>query len=168
MKTRGEAQVNMKLKYALLGAIIGGVIIAGTQLTSLQAAGTASTPGSIDDPVVTKSYVDQAIANGGAAGGSGGASEAASLEIVTVPSGKILTATEEGTEFIVRAGRAIAFSADKDGISDLTEGADITDGKRVSNNHLIVSPRPGRGIAPDPAAAGNQIIVMVRGAYEMK
>jgi hypothetical protein len=122
------------------------------------------TPGSIDDPVVTKSYVDQAIAQSG----GGEASSSAALEIVTVPSGKTLVATEEGTEFIVRAGRAIAFSADKDGISDLTDGMDLTNGKSVANNHLIVSPRIGRGIAPDPAVEGNQIIVMVRGSHEVK
>jgi hypothetical protein len=128
-----------------------------------QAAGDSGNPGSIDDPVVTKSYVDQKIAEGG-----GGGSTGTALEIVTVPYGKILVASEEGTEFVVRAGKAIAFSADKDGISDLTEGMDLTDGKAVANNHLIVSPRVGRGIAPDPSVAGSQIIVMVRGSHEVK
>ena len=128
-------------------------------------ADSSTSPGSIDDPVVTKSYVDQAIAQG--AGGHGESASAA-LEIVTVPSGKTLVAAEEGTEFIVRAGRAIAYSVDKDGISDLTDGMDLTNGKSVSNNHLIVSPRIGRGIAPDPAIVGNQIIVMVRGSHEVK
>ena len=124
-----------------------------------------NTPGSIDDPVVTKSYVDQAIAAGG---GAPGQSSGAALEIVTVKAGSILIASEEGTEFIVRAGKALAYSEDKDGISDLTAGADMTNGKNIANNHLLIAPRVGRGIAPDPKIEGNQIIVMVRGSHEVK
>jgi len=157
--------MNNKLKIIIAACIcIGGGYGVGAAI-STQAA-DSTTPGSIDDPVVTKSYVDQILAQGGT--GGGGNSATAALEIVTVPSGKVLIASEEGTEFIVRAGKAMAFSADKDGISDLTEGKDITDGKAISNNHLIVSPRVGRGILPDPAVNGNQLIIMVRGGHEVK
>lgn len=151
-------------RYVNIAVIVLLICVTGYLLKFESNAQNQNTPGSIDDPVVTKSYVDQAIAKGG----GGGTSASAALEIVTVPSGKTLVAAEEGTEFIVRAGKAIAFSADKDGISDLTDGMDLTDGKSVANNHLIVSPRVGRGIAPDPAITGNQIIVMVRGSYEVK
>jgi len=146
----------------ILIAAIGAGSFAATNL-STRAAGNA--PGSIDDPVVTKSYVDQAIAAGG---GSKGQSVGSALEIVTVKAGSILIASEEGTEFIVRAGKAIAYSEDKDGISDLTDGADLIDGRKIVNNHLLVAPRIGRGIAPDPNVEGNQIIVMVRGSHEVK
>ncbi|XEC95358.1 hypothetical protein AB6A23_01910 [Paenibacillus tarimensis] len=121
-------------------------------------------PGSIDDPVVTKSYVDAVLKQGG---GSNGGTAAASLQIVTVPLGKTIIANEEGTEFIVRSGKALAYSADKDGISDLTQGADLTNGKPITNNHLILSPRVGRGLSPDPLVKNNKLIVLVRGSYEL-
>jgi len=155
------------LKRFIVALILVIAVGAGSfAATNLSTRAAGNTPGSIDDPVVTKSYVDQAIAAGG--GGAPGQSVTSALEIVTVKAGSILVASEEGAEFIVRAGKAVAYSQDKDGISDLTDGADLTDGKTIVNNHLLVAPRIGRGIAPDPKIEGGQIIVMVRGAHEVK
>src|SRR4051812_3411822 len=74
---------------------------------SVYADTTTSTPGSTDDPIVTKSYVDkqvaelvqQELAKLGSAGGGGGASS--NIEVVTVKLGqKIIVA--DGGELIVR------------------------------------------------------------------
>ncbi|RIX51099.1 hypothetical protein D3P08_18490 [Paenibacillus nanensis] len=133
-------------------------------------ADSAVTPGTIEDPVVTKSYVDEQIAKisgGGTTGGStDGAAEAAGLEVVEVPIGKTLMVSAGG-EVVVRVGKAVAYSSDTNGISDLTGGIDIKSGKDVPTNHLIWFPRDGRGIKGHP----DEIVpltVLVKGSYTIK
>jgi len=122
-------------------------------------------PGSVDDPVVTKSYVDQIVAErvreelrkvGTGAGGM-------ELNVVTVPPGRSLMVSGGG-EAIVRTGRMVVVSDSDNGLSDLTDGADIAPGKPVPANHLILFPRDGRGLktADDQGADS---IVLVRGNY---
>jgi len=131
-------------------------------------ADTSSTPGTTNDPVVTKSYVDQSVAKLvqqeleklGPIGGS------SKLEVVSVPFGSKLI-VEEGGELIIRTGKAIAYSADVNGLSDLTDGLDIKPGKPVGNNHLILNPKGVRGIEPDPKQTKG-LIVLVRGAYSLQ
>lgn len=152
-------------------SIIVLVIVVGAigWYQSAQADGS-STPGNIDDPIVTKSYVDQAVAKlvkaeldkitGGKESGS------AALEVVTLPWGSKLI-VEDGAEIIVRSGKAIAYSSDKNGLSDLTDGLDIAPGKPVANNHLLLAPRGGRGVEADPKQAKG-LIVLVRGGYKVE
>ena len=126
-------------------------------------------PGSADDPLVTKSYVDQVVAELvrrelANFGGSGGGETA--LDVVTVPPGYRLMVAGGG-EIVVRSGKASAYSADANGLSDLTEGKDIAPGQPVPANHLILFPRDGRGIQADPGQKGD-VIVLVRGAYEIR
>ncbi|PZD97892.1 hypothetical protein DNH61_00750 [Paenibacillus sambharensis] len=147
---------------------------AGTLLSpekELHADSVVVTPGSVEDPVVTKSYVDQKVA--AAAGGSAGTgaqqpsnTSSSAIEIVSVKAGKILIA-KDGAEVVVRAGKAVAYSEDSNGIADVTDGKDITNGKPVPNNHLILFPRGGRGIMVAPGVDSN-LTVMVRGGYEIK
>ena len=149
-------------------ALLAGVLI----LDSVAGADASKVPGSADDPVVTKSYVDQKIAElrgsigsgGGTGGGSAGA--VAKLEVVTVPVGKTIY-VQAGGELIVRTGKAVAVSSDANGLSDMTDGVDIPPGKPVGNNHLILFPRDGRGVR---AAEDSKVdlIVLVRGGYEVK
>jgi len=127
-----------------------------------------STPGSVDDPLVTKAYVDTAVEklvkqelekSGSAGGGS------MALEVVTVPWGAKLI-VGDGGEMIVRSGKAIAYSSDANGLSDLTDGTDIKPGKAIGNNHLILNPRGERGVEADPKQAKG-LIVLVRGSYTL-
>ncbi|WP_317890696.1 hypothetical protein [Paenibacillus arenilitoris] len=135
-------------------------------VSPLEAESNALTPGSVEDPVVTKSYVDEQLAKLGAGDGTTGTVGEASLEVVAVPAGKTLMAGQ-GTEVIVRVGKAIAYSSDANGISDLTAGSDLTKGKAVPTNHLLLFPREGRGILPDPAQK-NGLTVLVRGSYTIQ
>jgi len=132
-------------------------------------ADSSSTPGNIDDPIVTKSYVDRVVAKlvqEELAKGGVGSSSSEKLEVVTVPWGsKVIVG--DGAEIIVRSGKAIAYSSDKNGLSDLTDGLDVAPGKALALNHLILAPRGGRGVEPDPKQAKG-IIVLVRGSYELK
>lgn len=126
----------------------------------------AAQPGSAEDPIVTKSYVDQVVAEKvrqelqKAGGGGGGGME---LQVVTVPPGRTLMVSGGG-EAIVRTGKMVVVSDSENGLSDLTEGADIAPGKQVSANHLILFPRDGRGLktVEDQSA---ESIVLVRGNY---
>lgn len=149
--------------------LVGAGVWVGVNFASpLEAESNALTPGSVEDPVVTKSYVDEQLAklSGGATGGDTGANADTALEVVTVPAGKTLMAGQ-GTEVIVRVGKAIAYSSDASGIADLTGGTDLTKGKAVPTNHLLLFPREGRGILPDPNQK-NGLTVLVKGSYTLQ
>lgn len=163
-------------KIATAVVLIGGSVWAGS-LLNMQAEGAGTTPGTADDPVVTKSYVDQAIqqALGGgvssspsapSTGDTGSSSSSDEIKIVEVKPGKILIASA-GAEFIVRAGKAVVYSADANGVADLTDGKDIPNGGSVTNNHLLSFPREGRGIQVQEGDTHN-LTVMVRGGYQIK
>lgn len=163
-------------KVATAVVLIGGSVWAGS-LLNMHAEGAGTTPGTADDPVVTKSYVDQAIqqalGNGGSSspstpstGGAGNSSSSDEIKIVEVKPGKILIASA-GAEFIVRAGKAVVYSADANGVADLTDGKDIPNGGTVTNNHLLSFPREGRGIQVQEGDTHN-LTVMVRGGYQIK
>jgi hypothetical protein len=161
----------MKWIKPIIGAVILGIgIFVGTQwVSNAESAGSSITPGSVDDPLVTKSYVDQKLGTAGnqpANPANNGTEASSAIKIVTLKNGQILIA-KDGTEVIVRAGKAVAYSGDANGIADVTEGKDITNGNTVLNNHLIVFPRGGRGITTDPGTSAG-LTVMVRGGYEIK
>lgn len=139
------------------------------------ADGAGTTPGTTDDPVVTKSYVDQQIQqalNGGGGGNtnptnptqpSQGADE---VKNVALKPGKILIA-DVGTEFIVRSGNAVIYTEVASGVADLTDGKDLLNGETAPKNHLLSFPREGRGIQVKEGQTSN-LIVMVRGGYTIK
>ncbi|RED84023.1 hypothetical protein [Cohnella phaseoli] len=158
-------------KWAVCGAtvILAATIGTAGAISTAEADG-GSTPGSVDDPIVTKAYVDATVAKlvkqelEKVGSGSGAASS--ELEVVTVPWGSKLI-VGDGGEMIVRSGKAIAYSSDANGLSDLTDGTDIKPGKPVGNNHLILNPRGERGVEADPKQ-GKGLIVLVRGGYKLQ
>jgi len=165
---------NKSIKLASVIAVLGAGIWVGTLWPSIvKGDGVSLTPGSVEDPVVTKSYVDEQIAKlgsgsvgGGNNGGSNGSGESTTLEVVEIPVGKTLMAAA-GAEVVVRVGKAVAYSSDTNGISDLTGGKDIKKGYLVPTNHLIWFPREGRGIqgASDET---KPLTVMVKGSYTLQ
>ncbi|MDQ8734038.1 hypothetical protein [Paenibacillus sp. LHD-38] len=154
------------LRGVVAAVLVGAGVWVGVNFASpLEAESNALTPGSAEDPVVTKSYVDEQLAKAGdGPTETPGANTA--LEVVTVPAGKTLMAGQ-GTEVIVRVGKAIAYSSDASGIADLTGGTDLTKGKAVPTNHLLLFPREGRGILPDPNQK-NGLTVLVKGSYTLQ
>ncbi|UPK43490.1 hypothetical protein [Paenibacillus pabuli] len=193
------------MKVSLAALAIGvGVWVGSVYSNTAIGAGT-SQPGTADDPVVTKSYVDQQIqqalggkistgsgntnsggnnagtsntsgANNGSTGTGttggdttlpplvSGATDA--VEIVTVKPGQQLIGAS-GAEFIVRSGKAVIVSEGTNGVADLTDGVDLTNGQAAPTNHLLSFPRDGRGIT---VLDGNKysLTVMVRGGYSLK
>ena len=163
---------------------------ASIQSTSATAVAANMTPGSADDPLVTKGYVDQRIQE--IAGSSpstdnlekeleqkiqefqmkiddmlnhaGGQANGNELVVIELFPGDTLIG-KAGTEIIVRTGKTIIV-ADKDGIPDVTAGVDLQKDKAVPLNHLLLVPRSdGRGIQAD--ADSPSVYVMVRGGYEL-
>ncbi len=126
------------------------------------AATVIAGPGSTDDPLVTKSYVDEKIRQvAGTGGGGGGSSEIVSIEL---KSGDILIAGS-GSEFILRSGKATAYGDGSNGIPNLTGGTDIAIGRTIPTNSLLIFPRDdGRGIKITAGPAW----VMIRGSYTIK
>ena len=149
-----------------------GWLIAAAAICSLSAAALvfASEPGSNEDPLVTKSYIDNAIAQlkeyvdntvgGNASGGETAVSEG--FAVIRLAEGqKIIFGSS--AEFIVRMGTGSVISSEKGGIADVTAGADVASGDKTSaNHHMIVPLDDGRGFSAD-----DSVIVMVKGKYSI-
>lgn len=162
-----------KLKTILT---IGSVSLAIWMGTTLYInAESASSQGSVNDPLITKSYMDEQLAvlvkqevskltssqtNSNAPGAVG-----STISVIQLKSGQTLYAAA-GTELIVRTGKTLAVSSDTNGIPDVTEGVDIAPNAPIQTNHMLVFPREGRGIKPDPKNT-QDIFVMVRGDYTL-
>ncbi|UQZ33860.1 hypothetical protein C2I18_10180 [Paenibacillus sp. PK3_47] len=173
-------------KVSMATGLLAGGIWAGSLLNvTAEGASVGSQPGTADDPVVTKSYVDQQIQKalqGGTlatqapaattapaatpAPSSAPAANSDESEIVDVKPGQTLIAGA-GAEFIVRAGKAVIYSQDVNGVADLTDGVDLANGVAAPTNHLLSFPRDGRGITVQEGQTLG-LVVMVRGAYTLK
>jgi len=111
-------------------------------------------PGTNSDPLVTKSFVENYMKE------TLGSAEKTGLQWQI----KNLSVNQEficgaGTNFIVRTGSAVIIDPTGSGIPDLTSGANITNGKPATRNHLFIVPRAdGRGIS-----AQTPVIVMYLG-----
>lgn len=156
-----------KRKRTIIAAI-GAFVIIGAIGWYQSANADTSMPGGTTDPIVTKSYVDKKFAElqGQTGTGTGEPAANSELEVVTLPFGSKLI-VDSGGEIIVRTGKAIAYSEDANGLSDMTDGLDIAPGKAVKTNHLILFPRGGRGVEADPKQTKG-LIVLVRGAYTIQ
>ncbi|MDT3428026.1 hypothetical protein J2Z22_003616 [Paenibacillus forsythiae] len=173
-------------KISLAAVLLAGGVWAGSIVSNTaQGADVGNQPGTADDPVVTKSYVDQQIQKalqGGtikaptptstpapaATQAPASPNPASSNEavIVDVKPGQTLLASA-GTEFIVRAGKAVIYSQDTSGAADLTDGKDLANGQAAPANHLLSFPRDGRGVAVQDGQKYG-LVVMVRGGYILK
>lgn len=142
-----------KISIGVFTLIFAGVLVTTTF------AGTSSDPGSINDPLVTKSYVDEQIAQISLGGGQ------ASTEVIVevLNKGDILLA-KSGSEFILRAGTAVAYGDGSNGIPNVTAGSDIKIGSTIPVNHQLIFPKDdGRGIKITTGPA----YVMIRGGYQI-
>mgnify|MGYP000480286233 CR=1 FL=1 len=170
--------MNRIAKISGVTLLLGLSVFVGSLLnSSVEGASAVTQPGTADDPVVTKSYVDQQIQKvlqGGTSATpiptpvvtSPTQSSSNEIVIVDVKPGQTLIASA-GAEFIVRAGKAIIYSNDANGVADLTDGKDLTNGQVAPSNHLLSYPREGRGIAVQNGQTLG-LTVMVRGGYTLQ
>lgn len=146
-------------------------LIAAFCLTGYAFAQSAS-PGSSDDPAVSKSYVDAQITEiktyiDTKVSGSSRESQGsfAVFTPVLIPAGSTLIGGE-GTELILRSGAATAIEVDHNGISDLTSGKDLKMNQKVAQNHYLIVPKAdGRGIKIGRQA---DAWVMIKGTYSLQ
>ncbi len=174
-----KSAVKITLAFLLFGSGLG---IGSVFISNADGIIPDNQPGSSNDPIVTKSYVDesvraivqnelskqsvdenkikQLVTDALRTQGSGGEG----MTVIGLKAGQVLYAGA-GTEFIVRNGNAVAYSTDGNGIPDLTAGKDIANGSTIANNHLLLFPKDGgRGIKPAKGTKGT-VYVMVRGRY---
>ncbi|MGL4362525.1 MAG: hypothetical protein ACRCSG_04530 [Cellulosilyticaceae bacterium] len=135
------------MKKILAGVLISSLILVATTYAANNDAGSQN------DPLVTKSYVDELVKELEKTNSN-------KYEIVEVEAGQVLEG-HESTEMILRAGEGNVIESSGGGIQDITDGLDLKTSVNVPKNHLLLIPRgDGRGIL-----AKTNIIVMVRGGY---
>ena len=133
-------------------------------------------PGGSDDPLISKSYIENVlmptikqyvesrIAEAGLGTGNGSDSGSAqTFKVVELKKDQTAIASA-GTEMILRMGSATVIATAKGGLADTTAGFDLADGVDMPANHLLIVPvADGRGIK-----ANNDVIVMIKGGYTIK
>ena len=145
-------------KKNLIVLVLALVLVVSTAVV----VGSGYEPGSSEDPIVSKSYVDSKIAEA-LAGLDGGGAGGGTFTPINIGPGKKMIGGE-GTELILRSGRAKAVATGSDGLSDVTVASDVKAGNNIVQNHLLLIPRDdGRGIE-----AITDIWVMVKGPYTVK
>ncbi|MCL2236202.1 MAG: hypothetical protein FWB98_07165, partial [Defluviitaleaceae bacterium] len=120
----------------IAGALTVGALLGGN--TGL--VGSAN-PGSADDPLVTRSYVHQAVQRAlqDLPAGVGGSSSVA-FAPVQVSAGNVILGGE-GSVVILRSGIATAHVPGPDGIVNTSLGVDMFQGDHIITNHYLIIPR---------------------------
>lgn len=166
----------MKLWKKIAGlCLVAGAIYVGT---TVSASSNSSVPGSIDDPIVSKSYVDEQIAkfklelSGGTVPTPTPAPTPTPTPQVPSAEGAHTLVVEElqagqtliggsGTEIIIRTGKAVVVTNSYgEGIPDVTAGKDLK-GSVPLNHQLLVPRNDGRGVR----VTEGPCFIMVRGDY---
>lgn len=147
------------MKKSLVVLLIAALCLA----LSLGVVAYAANAGSAEDPVVTKSYVDKVVAE---LKNQTSASGDKYIVLEGLPKGTIVVGGES-TEMILRSGTAAAYipTTAGGGLSDLTSGTNISNGKAISANHLLLFPRDdGRALQ----VTKDNTYIMVKGAYVIR
>ncbi len=160
--------MNKKFKSAAFAA----ALVAAAFSFMYTVSASSDSAGSSGDPLVTKSYVDTAMANvldivnsSQNSGNLSLESEASdSFEPVSLSKGQILLG-KGGSEIILRSGSALSYTESSDGIIDVTSGQEYYNGQSLTANHLlIVSRDDGRGAA----VTSDEAWFIVKGGYTIK
>ncbi len=146
-------------------------ITAGACAAVCVAMPVVANPGSESDPLISQSYItstlmpkiEEMIAEKVGSGGGGGVNATERFEVISMSAGQQMIC-EKGTELILRMGSCNIIATAKGGIADTTGGYDLPNGAVMPSNHLLIVPLDdGRGIT-----ANNNVLVMVKGGYEIK
>jgi hypothetical protein len=128
------------------------IILALTFLVAI--AVSAAEPGSAEDPLISKSYVETNLIPY--------VNQVSSFSVVNLKANQMLIGNA-GCEIILRMGTATVIATEKGGLCDITIGGDWPHGSVVPSNHnLIVPVADGRGVKAD-----TDIILMVKGTYTL-
>ncbi len=164
----------MKFKLRRFSILLVLLLIISVGFNIAAALSDGAEPGSEQDPLISKGYVDEIMAKNAAevaqlkqqleelknqqqSGGSEG------FVVLNMKTGQTLL-PGSGTEIILRSGKAAAVSGQNgDNLADVTAGKDLVKGAAVVINHLLISSRDdGRGLK-----ATAECYLLVRGAYKI-
>lgn len=168
-----QKEREIKMKFSKRVKILA--LAAGTALTVAAVGAVLATEYSVEDPLISKSYIDsvfypqitayidQTVEQATAQSSTETSSE---YQVITLTNGQTLAATGS-LEFILRPGASatVVSPIAENGIANLTDGSELYDGNSVPINAYCLIPRgDGRGIVCTSETA----YVMVRGAYEIR
>ena len=122
-------------------------------------SGSAASPGTQDDPLVSVSYVNEVImpqiksyVDSQQSGNS--------FQVIEVKKGQKIIGIQ-GTEYILRMGSAKIIATQKGGIADATLGVDLPQNTPMPANHLLIVPfNDGRGVLMETDG-----ILLIKGTY---
>lgn len=143
-----------RMKKICIVAVI--LLICGAGLfkagMTVGAAGNAE-PGSVNDPLITKSYLDSYMSNLGISGDA-----QSGYNKVTLTKGKTMVG-QEGTEILLYSGSANAYA--KSGkLVNVTIGEAVNDGMSLGKYCEYLCPDADSGIT-----AMSDVVVFVKGGY---
>lgn len=158
----------MKLQKITKKGYVGFILVITISflLIHIVQAAVAADPGTDSNPLVSQDYVDAKIneltAKIDALKGTSNdvSSQVEKYVVVDVRANQQLVVAD-GTEMILRMGKAKAIGSDLGGLSDVTAGIDIQTGGNIPANHLLIVPRnDGRGLK-----AVTDLKIMIKGVY---
>ena len=142
-----------KFNVVLSIILIMSIIMVGAEYVS---ATETSSIGTVDNPLVTKDYLDEVVS--GIESSVGQTFKAVSV----YPGDKIIGV--EGTEMISTASGTANGTSNGYGILDVTIGEYVNDGEEIQKYHQFVIPRDdGRGITVTSKGT-----VLIKGEYVIK
>ncbi len=164
------------IKNVLKNKIVMGILVGSMILTTGYVVKAANyEPGSNEDPIVTKSYVDLQIdrikeyidnktqGSNENTNNPSNIGNSPSLEIVNVSKDQKII-LDSGSQIILRGGKGKIIDSPNGGIADLTQGVDLKMNYDAPANHLLMIPKSdGRGIK-----AITDCIFMVVGKYTIQ
>lgn len=142
---------NRKICIVVVVLLICGAGLFKAGMT-VGAAGDAK-PGSVNDPLITKSYLDSYISNLGIS------NEASSgYRKVVLAKGKTIVG-HEGTEILLYSGSANAYAKESE-LVNITMGESVDDGMSLGKYCVYLCPDAQSGLT-----AQSDVVVFVKGRY---
>jgi hypothetical protein len=165
----------MKNKLHIITVIIGVILTISISFNIVLAVNNVSAePGSDQDPLVSKSYVDSLIekynneintlkAEIDKLKTESNQSVANGFETVSIKANqKVMTG--KGSEIIFKTGKATVVKGKNGALTDINLAKDLSTGSQIALNHLIISSQnDGRGFK-----TSTQCWVLIKGAYNIE
>jgi len=145
-------------KKLILSIFLAAAIVTGITGIAIIAA---DSPGSANDPLVSKSYVDEKFDRLNEIIPNLQPAPAEAYIPVFAVAGEIILGGE-GTEIILRSGEAVSYGCAENGLVNATSGSELFNNAEILKNNIIIVPRnDGRGVR-----ASTDAWFIIKGSYE--